>query len=118
MQLTLNNKSFEINTFKVIFNCSVCLLTIRDATTTPCGHTFCRNCLPERHGSMSEAVLVQARKSYHIFNCSVCLLTIRDATTTPCGHTFCRNCLPMDDPNADVVRAHPCPLCRQEFMTT
>lgn len=81
--------------------CSICLEESTEPYKTPCGHTFCRECIslwfagdshkscPMDRRPLAWTELVEVEDK----TCSICLEDADDPCETPCGHRFCRGCI-------------------------
>lgn len=84
--------------------CYICYLPYDDPHRTPCGHTFCRECISQWLGNNStcpydrrrllleDLVAVQPVVEEQT-SCIICFEECNEPSRTPCGHVFCRGCI-------------------------
>lgn len=102
--------------------CSICLDTLSEPHRTPCGHTFCRECLSSWFGGATHKSCPMDRKPLawddvvdewvQENTCGICLEVMGDPCMTPCGHRFCRGCLRT---MFNGLRTQRCPMDRKEM---
>ena len=82
--------------------CGICLEPLTLPTRTPCGHTYCQECIETWLANPTRQSCPHDRRTLHLedlvpvaapIDCGICLRQVVRPKRTPCGHTFCGGCI-------------------------
>ena len=81
--------------------CSICREPLTEPYRTPCGHTYCKECISAWFDGASHKTCPMDRRplawtelvEVEDKQCSICMDEMVDPCKTPCGHRFCRGCM-------------------------